>query len=190
MALFEEIPGLIELEQSGRWDEAVDLLYRYWQDDKNSVQKLCRILFECWSVLIDPNADIQLKPHLAAYREKLIEVIRYGEEHFASDPLFLWGAGYCITLFPYLFYRADEGDMYGFWEEKGKKMLRYATEIEPDNLIARVFYYGCGSDHADYLRTRVQLAPHLDELLPGTSAIELYFKEMLTINDQHADQTS
>ena len=177
MRIFEDVPGLVELELAERWEEAIDLLYQRWLDDKNNVSKLCMVLFECWCVMIDPKFNESAR--FLAYQEKLNEVTKYGIEYCSSDLKFLWVAGYCISLFPFLFYCNDKGK--SEWDHRGEEMLLQATNIDPDNLIARVFYHGCFSDHSEYLWTKVQLMPMLKDLFPGSTAIERYFREILTI---------
>lgn len=184
MRIFEEAAGLSELEQAERWEEAVDFLYQRWQNDRNDVQKLCMLLFECWSVLIDPRSDDRSEQRLYMFCQKrLTEVTEYGMEKFDSDPLFLWMAGYCISLFPFLFHREEKSGEEEKWDKKGEELLLRATKIAPDNLIARVFYYGCFSDRTEYMWAKIQLAPMLGELFPGTSAIDRYFREILSLKE-------
>ena len=179
MRLFEEVPGLSELEQAEHWDEAVNLLYDNWCSDKENVEKLCRVLFECWYVMDDTMNDEMLL--FSKCQEKLIEVTQYGVTHCSSDPLFLWLAGYAISLFPFFFYEGNNSALAGEWEQKGKEMLICSTKIAPDNLIAKVFFYGLESNNPDYLLEKLALAPHLDDLIPGNSAIERYFRAILTV---------
>ena len=147
MKAFIEVEGLAELEQSGKWGEAKDLVYNLWNRDKKDEYKLCRLIFECWYVLCEWDSCIS-KEALSYdnFKETLIEAVRYGFEHFNTNSVFLWVCGYMISLFPYLFYKGDDDKLYKEWEQQGKDMLLSAKNSDSENLIAKVFYLGTQKD--------------------------------------------
>ena len=60
-----------------------------------------------------------------------------------------------------------------------KAPLQSAVQLEPDNLIAKVFYLGTQTISEEYLTLKAQVAPCLEQLFPGDSAVEVYFKDVL-----------
>lgn len=181
MKAFIEVNGLLELEQAEKWNEAIELLYGIWYSDKGNVSKLCRLISECWYVLTEWDCFIQNKElSFDAFKKILVDTIQYGLARFNTDENFLWIAGYMISLFPYLFYESDEDALFTEWEQKGKDMLLLATRTAPNNLIAKVLYLGTQGVSDEYLMFKAQLAPHLNELFTGCTAIEEYFKDILS----------
>ncbi|MEA4831881.1 MAG: hypothetical protein VB118_04590 [Oscillospiraceae bacterium] len=181
MITFLEVKGLLELEQAEKWGEAGELLYDLWYNDKSNATKLCRILSECWYELTEWDCCIQNKNlSFDSFKETLINITQYGLTHFNTNGNFLWMTGYMISLFPYLFYNGEADGLYSEWEERGKDMLLLATQIEPENLISRMLYLGAQGDSDKYSTVKTKLAPYLKDFFPGSTAIEDYFKDILS----------
>lgn len=182
MRVFIEVYGLLELEQAGKWEEAKDILYDLWRNDKYNIDKLCRLISECWYVLslweIVTKKD---ESSFHSFKLPLLEATRFGLVHFNSHPQFLWMVGYMISLFPYLFYEEDQDSLYEDWERTGKKMLRYSTQIMPEDSIAKVLYLGTERESAQYISEKNKLFPQLNDFFPGYTAIEEYFKDVLSL---------
>ena len=182
MRVFDEILELDALEQAGRWSDGVCLLYERWLNDKNNVEKLCHVLFECWYALIEMTENsYSCNLTVSEYKMKLIEVTGFGMKFFMSNPLFLWVAGYAISLFPYYFYEEGDADLYSEWERIGKNMLLRADQIAPDDLIVKVFYAGTKCDSPDYHLAKQRVAPYLDDFFPSKMAVDRYLKEILMV---------
>ena len=178
---FIEVQGLLELEQSEDWDNARVLLYSLWENDKDNVNKLCRVISECWYVLTEWDCCISNKNlSYDDFKNTLINVTEYGLAYFSDNEKFLWMTGYMISLFPYLFYKDDIDDLYSQWEQRGKEMLLHSNQIAPDNLISKVLYLGTLNNSDDYLTTKLQLAPLLTNIFQGQTVIEEYFKDILS----------
>ena len=180
MAVFLDVHGLLELEQSEKWYEATHMLYSLWNKDRNNVDKLCRLISECWYVLSEWDCIQSNGLSFDTFKKVLAEATQYGLKHFDSNPDFLWLTGYMISLFPYLFYEDDSRDSYIDWEQRGKEMLLRSTQLAPDNLIARVFWLGSQCESAEYLAEKSRLALQLNNDLFGKTAIETYFNEILS----------
>lgn len=115
-----------------------------------------------------------------AFKNILVEAAQYGLAHFTSNADFLWISGYMISLFPYLFYEGDDGISFAEWEQKGVDMLLVANQIDASNRIAKVLYLGTQDASDEYAAAKAQLTPYLNQLFPGHTSIEEYFKDVLT----------
>ncbi len=115
-----------------------------------------------------------------SFKETLIDVTQYGLTRLNTNVDFLWVTGYMISLFPYLFYNGEANGLYSEWEQKGKDMLLLATQTEPDNLIFKVLYLGTQGVSDEYSTAKTKLAPHLNDVFPEGTAIEEYFKDILS----------
>ena len=179
---FLVVQGLLELEKAEKWDQAKTLLYNLWYSDKGNVDKLCRVIAECWFVLTEWNCCIQNSTlSFASFKETLIEVMQYGIKHFPSDANFLCMSGYMISLFPDFFYRDNSDEQYSKWEQKGNDMLRLATHIAPNNLICKILYLGTQPNALkEYLKAKIELAPRINSIFSGHTAVEDYFKDILS----------
>lgn len=180
MCVFIDVHGLLELEQAGKWYEATDMLYNLWSRDKTNIRKLCRLISECWYVLSEWSCIQNDGLSFGAFKKIMLEATQYGLAHFDSNPDFLWLIGYMISLFPYLFYEGDSNDSYIQWEQRGKEMLLRSTQLAPNNLIARVLYLGSQRESAEYLAVKRSLVLQLNNALSGQTAIETYFRDILS----------
>lgn len=183
MQVFIEAEGLLELEQAQKWNSAKELLYNLWNEDKSNVSKLNRLISECWYVLAEWDCSIKSKAlSFDAFKEVLVDAIQYGLAHFRNNAEFLWISGYMISLFPELFYDGKDGVSLNDWAQKGVDILLLANQIESDNLIAKVLYLGTHAPSDEYEVCKAQLAPYLNQLFPGHTAIEAYFKDVLSVS--------
>ena len=180
MRVFIELADLLELERAERWDDARKLLYDLWNSDKGNVKKLCRLIAECWYVLIEWDCCIQNQQlNYDTFQQTLMKAMEYGLSNCHDDATFLWMAGYTLSLSPHLFCKNGNDAAYAAWEQRGKRLLQSAVQLEPDNLIAKVFYLGTQTISEEYLTLKAQVAPCLEQLFPGDSAVEVYFKDVL-----------
>lgn len=180
MGIFLDVYGLLELEQAEKWYEATEMLYNLWRKDKTNLGKLCRLISECWYVLSEWDCIQKDDLSFDAFKKIMAETTQYGLVHFNSNPDFLWLIGYMISMFPFLFYEDGSDDLYIRWEKKGKEMLLRSTQLAPDNLIARVLCLGSQCESTEYLSVKKRVALQLKDALPGQTAIELYFKDILS----------
>ena len=108
-----------------------------------------------------------------------MKAMEYGLSNCHDDATFLWMAGYTLSLSPHLFCKNGNDAAYAAWEQRGKRLLQSAVQLEPVNLIAKVFYLGTQTISEEYLTLKAQVAPCLEQLFPGDSAVEVYFKDVL-----------
>lgn len=178
---FVEIAELELLEQNEHWGKAIDLLYKLWQNDKMNSANMCRVIAECWYVMAEWDCSIN-KDELdyQSIKKILIETTIYGLENNVSDVNFLSFGGYMILMFPYFFYEGNDSSFYDLWENRGKEMLLSAVCDYPDNLIAKVFLLGTKESSNTYIEAKNELADRLEEYFPNNTAVEQYFKDVLS----------
>jgi hypothetical protein len=190
VAFFTAINGLSELEDREKWEEARFMLYELWNADRENLDLLLRLLSECWYVLCEWGCSIMISdedpaenPIFRIFKDTLIECTTYGLTHFSNDPRFLWMAGYMISMFPYLFYDGDTGDLYTEWESKGKEMLALLYKQNPNDLMAKIAHLGSyliSDADKEYRKAKRKLTPLLGNYFTDSTVIEQYFKNVLS----------
>ena len=181
MKYFIDIVGLETLEHQERWEEARILLYKMWLNDKSNPGILIRLIFECWFVLAEWYCQIDTENlSFQTFQNTLIEATDYGIQKQEGNFRFLGILGYMISMFPYLFCINGTERLYTDWEQRGIERLRLAYERDPNDLIAKAFWLGTKNGEKEYADTKKQLLPILDALFPNDTAVEKYFKEILT----------
>ncbi|MCL2284847.1 MAG: hypothetical protein FWC32_00615 [Firmicutes bacterium] len=183
MKYFMHIESLYSLEKQEKWDEARKLLYNMWQCDKQNAEKLNRVMSECWYVLSSWEHCInttELSYH--EFKNTLLECTVFGIKNHNKHPRFLCVTGYMISLFPYLFYTDDKGDLYEEWKQKGIDTIRKSCEIDPFDHVAMVLNQGIALNFDEYDNAKRILSPELANLFPNKTVIEIYFKNILGSN--------
>ena len=181
MRVFCEVAGLLELECAGQWGAARDLLHHNWIKQKENLDWLCRLMTECWLVLSEwCYFDREKNSEYFRFKKTLIEVTQYGLHEFKDNSKFLWLAGYMIHMFPNYFSCKNNDTNFLKWEQLGKEMLCRAVQLDPSNLIALTLYRGTQSTSAAYLDAKNALNTYLDDLFPGKTAVEKYFRAILS----------
>ena len=183
MKYFLEVAELVTLEQQEKWEEARSLLFDQWNSDKNSIDKLLRMMTECWYVLVEWDCCIANEGlSFQQFKETLMLSADYGLQHFPENSRFLCMAGYMISLFPYLFYQDGLDYNYLELEQKGKEMLAASYALNPDDPVATVFSLGTKNQDQEYLEAKAMFSASFTDLFQGETAIEQYFRDILSIN--------
>lgn len=123
MSVFIPVEGLLNLEQSNKWNEAITLLHNYWLTDLSNSRTACRLIAECWYVLSDWGLYAEEDMSFDFIKKIMIYTTRYGLGHY-KDVDFLWTVGYMISLFPYLFHNEQQETADALWQSKGKALLK------------------------------------------------------------------
>lgn len=176
MNCFIEIEGLKELESKEKWDEAKELLYDLWSENKDNIDLTIRLIAECWYVLAEWEFVDNQKLCYESFSRTLQEVNIYGLENFKENHKFSTIVGYMISTLPFLFGK-DE-----VYESIGKSMLERVYINNPEDLFGKIFYLGTTNNIEKY-RHAVKEAENkskLGELFTGDTAIENYFKEVVS----------
>lgn len=181
MSCFIDVEGLIELEKQEKWEDARQLLYNEWASDKLNSGKLLWLLSESWYVLSLWDSCIDTEGlSYKKLKNTVCECTEFGLQKFQDDMSFLCIVGYMASILPYLFYGDEAGDLYSEWEQKGRDMLLRATRVATDNLISKVLYLGSQGTSEEYLTAKIQLRPMLGDIFVGHTAIEEYFRDILS----------
>lgn len=181
MSVFIPVEGLLNLEQSNKWNEAITLLHNYWLTDLSNSRTACRLIAECWYVLSDWGLYAEEDMSFDFIKRIMVYTTRYGLDHY-KDVDFLWTVGYMISLFPYLFHNEQQETFDALWESKGKALLKKASEMDPNNQIANLLYIGTQEgSFEEYRSKRDRMKDVINKAFPGTTAVEQYFREVLSI---------
>lgn len=181
MPFFLEIEGLNKIEHQHRWELAVETLFNLWHEDVGNVNKLCRLIAECWIILSTSERESVLSAEsFKSIKGKLIDCTNYGLSTFEKESSLLWLCGYMMSLLPYLFYDNSKGDLYLSVERKGGELLCRAKTLEPENCLYKVTYLGIGKMTDEYVETRQKLQKVLSDFFPGNTMIEEYFREVFS----------
>jgi len=180
MGYFLDVEHLETLEKQEKWNEARELLYKMWENEKLNSEKLIRLFSECWYVLSLWECCINKeKLSFYAFQNTLIECTEFGIQNHMKKPRFLCIAGYMISMFPNLFYVNGTDKSYAEWEQNGIDMLRESCEFDPNDRIAKVLFLGTKAGFTEYRKEKKLLRLELASFFPNETAIEQYFKEIL-----------
>ncbi len=180
---FDNVENLYELEQNEQWEAIRKSLYEQWVVDKNSLGSLIRLASECWLIMSDWDCCINNEGlDYKLFKSNLVDSCSYGLEHFSDDEKILCLFGYMMSISPYFFYSNDDpnGKEYLAYESRGKAMLKKAYRNYPNNPLVKVLFLGSTERTREYNNARIELKPYLSSLFSGDTAIEQYFKEILS----------
>lgn len=198
MRYLVEIPGLVELEQAEKWEEIRVMLLNSWEEDPSNPDKLYWLIAECWMVLVNWNivvcGDIPVDTgeHSALYKtfsRTLIHAADYSLEHCMTQKIACL-MGYMMHLFSFMFYGYSNDNASAAKEdalsEQGSELLKWSVLQNPDDLVAKVLSLRLesASQTPDYVQAFAQIQSSLDNLFPGETMVEQYFKGILTDKEQ------
>ena len=122
------INQLIQLERTNKWQDAVHMLYREWQQNPMDMECLIRLICECWYIIMMWDCCI---PSSSISRDEcegtFFNAVRFGDEHFFDNAMYLCIVGYIMTLTPYLF--PKNNDDVATIEKKGLNYLSRAKTL-------------------------------------------------------------
>lgn len=176
--VFSWVSGLNELEQSGKWFEAIELL-KSKTDRNNPVFSTYSILAaECWLVLSDWNFySIGNKTDFDRIRWELNDAFEVCKINFSEMPNYNFLFGYFISMFPEFFEMDDNQTING--TIIGNQMLKTAYEKDPEQLIYELFYRGTMNNDRKYKECRKRIKKLTNFYFPNNTAIEEYFRSVL-----------
>jgi len=180
---FENVENLHELEQNEQWEVIRKSLYEQWLGQKDNLGILVRLALECWLVMSDWDCCINNEGlNYELFKSNLMDSYVYGLAHFGDNEKFLCLFGYMMSLFPYFFYLNNDknSEKYLIYENKGKSMLEKAYRNFSNNPLAKVLFLGSIDQTKECDKAKMRLKLSLSSLFPGDTAIEKYFKEILS----------
>lgn len=171
--LLVPVEGLAELESTGRWDAACDLLDAKWRADMRSVDLLVRLLLEAWYMGLEHGAgevpfDIDWERVASRYRM----CMAYGEAHMEGTFAYLWAACYTVNVGGFMFLKNP-----ACWERKRGTWMAKGLALYGDTPFGRAVFTGYESLEPQREAYRA-LGPVVKTLFPGESALERYFRVM------------
>ena len=184
MRYFIDIKCLSDLEKQEKWEEARKMLYRTWERDKQNSEKLIRLLSECWYVLSLWDCCISNEGlSYQVFQNTLVECIEFGLNYHNDNSRFLCIAGYMASVLPLVFCTDNTDSAYTEWEQRGIDMLRKSCEIDHDDPLSKVLYLGTTTlSITEYNNIKRQLLPEISSFFPSDTALEKYFKDILSVN--------
>lgn len=165
---------IIQFEREHKWRFACKYLLGLWENERDNADLLLQTIAEHWLTLVD------YKDQYIDLKKTLVLLTRYGLKHFNREAKFLSLVGYMITLFPYLFFENSAEEQDGRWQKTGESMLLKAYRLEPRNILFKVLYLGSKSYTKEYMDAKKQLKTQLYTFFPGETAIEIYFRDVLS----------
>ena len=170
----KDLTQILELEDLNLFDEIIVAYDQIFLETEPDFIIWKHFYFFIWNSYEDANEEFCTKIDL---EKRLQRMIKIGDSHFSQNPEYNFIAGYTIFIFPYLY-----GENYREMEEKSKNMLQKASEIEPNNLIYRMVYLGCGREFNSilYNKTCLEAAPKIIEQFSGSGHLNKYFRQVLT----------
>lgn len=150
---------IASLEKDNRWKTAADIVFEQWETNPNDLNCVLCAGTQLWYTLLvmeyirndpSPTTAVEFVPDMQLQKH-LMNVTRYGFEHFANNPVFNAYYGYMICLMPYFFLDYN-GDYLG-WQEKGHEMMRRSYNLDSNSPFTKAMYYeseGYGKDTLFY----------------------------------------
>ena len=179
-------PAVSELERREDWNAAVRLVYDKWAQNPTNLCDLLAAGTHMWYtlLLIDeaksnpfPPASGAEMPFSDDIMVRLMEITRYGFDHFSASACFNAFFGYMMKVMPYFFidYHGD----YNGWYDKGIEMMKNAYRLSPQDLLAKAMYYEAMEDDAEYRSVCRQIWSGLTPEEWGNSLVQQYFFRIL-----------
>lgn len=176
---FVHVQGLAELEEQDNWEACRKLLVTMLQDDPQNIQLLCRLIAECWYILVMRNSIfIRQDVSFPVMFNTLNDAVKYGLEHFTNNTDFLWQTGYMMAMFPMYFSKIN-GHVGA--EQLGREMIKKAAKLCPNDTVIQVLAMGFEMSFKQLLAVKreMNLETALSSLLSNETAIERYFREII-----------
>ncbi|MCH4824644.1 hypothetical protein ML462_15830 [Gramella lutea] len=169
----EKLTEIFDLEAEGKYNEAYNGYQKLTLKKPDDFQIWKFYYFFLWSMLEDVNQQFNKKIDLNKELKKQLQI---GVKKFSSLSEFNFIVGYTISIFPYEF-----GD-YKEIEKKSKKMLKIATESNPDNLIYKMVFLGSQTDNVndkEYVEIGKKAQESINTEYRGNGLLNEYFKQVL-----------
>ena len=139
---------IYELEQAGKWKTVADLVFHQWRTGPMNFNQLLCAGVELWYALLvydycrnspPPIDDIELPENDFQLQCNLMEVTRWGFQHFSYNAAFNAYFGYMMKVMPYYF--IDYNGDYDGWQQKGISMMRYSYSLDPVSPFTKAMFY-------------------------------------------------
>lgn len=171
---------IIKCETEHRWEDAIELLYSKWNEDRNNLNNLLCAGLEIWIVLVSVNRIDELSNiDEEKFMNELMELASYGSQYFKENAIFLLFFGYMIKVMPYLF--LDYKGNYDEWRKKGHNMMISACKLRPSDMVFKALYYSTVNNSKIYRAALDKIQNDMTVYFSGDSAVDRYFRSILAL---------
>ena len=165
---------IFELETAGKYNKAYFEYQKLISENNSDFETWKFYFFFLWSMLEDVNGQFTENIDL---RTELEAELKSGLKNYSDLAEFNFIAGYAVSIFPYEFGDYEELD------KKGRKMLRIASELEPNNPIYKMVYLGTQEqtkkNQTEYQNACQDSELKVQETYNGNGLLNEYFKDVL-----------
>ena len=168
----ESLQNIFELEDAEKFEEVYKIYYDLYLEDKLDYEIWKHFYFFLWTAIEDAPSEFNEKIN---HNEMMQKMFEDGKKYFYDLADFNFIAGYTVSIFPYEYGNYDD------LEIEANKMLKKATEIEPENLIYKLVYYRSleNVDKVEYRKLETESAPKILETFSGKGTLNKYFRQVL-----------
>jgi hypothetical protein len=177
----ENLKQIFELESAEKYNDAYSLYQKLISEKNVGFETWKYYFFFLWSMIEDVNGlfrkDIDL-------RTELESELNNGLKKYSELAEFNFIAGYAVCIFPYEFGDYEELDT------KGRKMLKTASEMEPNNPIYKMAYLGSQvlnkKEQSLYEKVCAESKPILNTKYSGKGFLNEYFSQVFNRDEKKA----
>jgi hypothetical protein len=175
----QELEKIFELEEENKFVEVYELYQNLYSENKLEYEVWKNFYFFLWTAIEDAPNEFQEKIEIRKLMQKMYDE---GKSKFSELADFNFIAGYTVSIFPY-----EYGD-YDDLEIEAHKMLKKATELEPENIIYKLVYFGSitNADKQTYRNLEIESSPIVLKKFSGKGTLNKYFKQVLNRIDKKA----
>jgi hypothetical protein len=164
--------NIFELEEAEEFDKVFEIYSDLYSKSKSDYEVWKHFYFFLWTAIEDASNEFIEKINLRKLMQNMFDE---GKRNFSELADFNFIAGYTVSIFPY-----EYGD-YDDLEIEANQMLKKATEIEPENLIYKLVFWGSLQtvDNEKYKKAEIEAAPKVLEVFSGKGTLNKYFRQVL-----------
>jgi hypothetical protein len=175
----QNLDKIFELEEENKFEEVFQLYQTLYSEKESDYEIWKNFHFFLWNAIEDATTEFNERIEVNKLLQKLFDE---GKNNFSELADFNFITGYTVSIFPY-----EYGD-YDDLEFEANQMLKKATEMEPENLIYKLVYFGSISnvDKEEYRKLEIESSPKVLETFSGKGTLNKYFRQILNRIDKKA----
>ena len=167
----QNLDKIFELEEENKFEEVFELYQTLYSENESDYEIWKNFHFFLWNGIEDSTTKFNERIEVNKLLQKMFDE---GKNNFSELADFNFIAGYTVSIFPY-----EYGDYYDL-EFEANQMLKKAAEIEPENLIYKLVYFGSISnvDKEEYRKLEIESSPKVLETFSGKGILNKYFSKV------------
>ena len=168
----QSFQNVFELEEVEKFDAVFKIYSDLYSKSKSEYEVWKHFYFFLWTAIEDAPNEFNERINLRELMQKMFDE---GKRNFSDLADFNFIAGYTVSIFPYEYGEYDD------LEIEANQMLKKATELEPENIIYKLVYFGSivNVDKEQYRKLVVEAAPKVLEIFSGKGTLNKYFRQVL-----------